>query len=200
MFQDRGRANLRRMNEEVGSRASLLEQTLAAATRQEQSVTFEGKRTAGMLEGVSRRSVPTQVDDRGFLVELFNPSWEWFTEPFAYAYATTVRPGYVKGWGMHKEHTDRYFLLLGEIEVVLYDVRPDSRTCGQISVVRMSEYDRGLLNIPELVWHALRNLGSTDAVVVNFPTVAFDHENPDKYGLPLNTPVIPYSFEGLRGW
>lgn len=178
----------------------MLEQTLAAATRQEQTVTSEGKRTDAMLDGVSRRSVPSHVDERGFLVELFNPSWDFVTEPFAYAYATTVRPGYAKGWGMHKKHSDRYFLLFGEIEVVLFDVRPDSSTCGQISIQRMSEYDRGLLNIPPFVWHAMRNIGSKDAVVVNFPTIEFDHTNPDKYGLPLDTPLIPHSFEGIRGW
>ena len=188
------------MNDESTAGRDPLSETLAAATKQAQSVTFEGKRIASSLDGATRRSVPTHVDDRGFLVELFNPAWDFVTQPFAYAYATTVRPNYAKGWGMHKEHDDRYFLLFGEVEIVLYDVRPESSTCGQISIVRMSEYDRGLLTIPAFVWHALRNLGAKDAVVVNFPTVAFDHENPDKYGLPLNTPVIPYSFEGIAGW
>ena len=144
--------------------------------------------------------MPTQVDDRGWLVELFNPKWDWLTDPFAYAYVTTIRPGYAKGWGLHKEHMDRYFLLFGEVEVVLYDVRPGSATCGQIAKVRMSEFDRGLLSIPSHVWHAAHNLGSRDVVIVNFPTVAYDHANPDKYSLPLDSDLIPYSFAGTPGW
>jgi dTDP-4-dehydrorhamnose 3,5-epimerase len=176
------------------------ELTLAAAERQQQTVTGEGRPVAPLLDGVRRNSVATHVDERGFLVELFDPRWEWLDEPFAYAYVTTVRPGYAKGWGLHKEHTDRYFLLFGHLEVVLYDVRRESTTYGKISVVRLSEYDRGHLTIPAFVWHALRNVGDTDVVVINFPTIQFDHAHPDKYGLPLHNDVIPYSIGDTPGW
>ena len=54
--------------------------------------------------------------------------------------------------------------------------------------------------IPPLVWHTLRNVGTRDLVVVNFPTIQFDHSNPDKYSLPLDTDLIPYSFDGVSGW
>ena len=32
-------------------------------------------------------------------------------------------PAFVKGWGLHKEHEDRYVLLQGELELVVYDVQ-----------------------------------------------------------------------------
>ena len=66
--------------------------------------------------------------------------------------------------------------------------------------VVLSEYRRGLINIPAGVWHAERNLGQTDAVVINFPTMPYDHSSPDKYRLPLDTDRIPYRFENVRGW
>jgi len=47
-----------------------------------------------------------------------------------FAYVFTLRPGVVKGWGMHLEHEDRYFILHGELEVVMYDDRPASPTAG----------------------------------------------------------------------
>lgn len=184
----------------TGATPDLLERTLAAATKQAQTVTPDGKRIGGLLDGAGRFSVPTHVDDRGWLVELLNPSWDWVTEPLVYAYATSVRPGHAKGWGLHKQHSDRYFLLFGEVEVVLYDVRPDSETVGQISTVRLSQFDRGVVVIPAYVWHAMRNLGSTDVVVINFPTLAYDHADPDKYGLPLNNDLIPFSFGDTPGW
>jgi dTDP-4-dehydrorhamnose 3,5-epimerase len=180
--------------------ADLLERTLAAARRQGQSVHADGQPVDKGLEGVLRTHLTTQVDDRGWLLELFDPRSEWWTKPFAYAYATCVRTGYAKGWGLHKEHDDRYTLLFGSIEVILYDVRPGSSTEGKIARYRLSEFDRGHLTIPAFVWHAMRNIGSTDATVVNFPTVAFDHRDPDKYSLPLDTELIPFSFEGTPGW
>ncbi len=85
---------------------------------------------------------------------------------------------------IHKEHDDRYFNLQGEVEVILYDVRPDSVTCGQLSRIRLSEFDRCLFSIPRLVWHTRRNLGHKDFIGVNFPTVPYDHANPDKSRLP----------------
>ena len=37
-------------------------------------------------------------------------------------------------------------------------------------------------------------------VVVNFPTIQYDHSAPDKLRLPLDTPEIPYRFEDRPGW
>lgn len=119
--------------------------------------------------------------------------------PLQYIYVFTVRPGIVKGWGLHKKHDDRYFLISGEMQLVLYDVGPDSPTCGKVSTILMSEKDRRLINIPAFVWHADHNIGTTDAVVVNMPTRLYDHADPDKYRLPVDTPLIPYSFDRPKG-
>ena len=177
-----------------------LARTLGAAVRDGQTVTSSGEPTARGLEGVRVHHLKTHIDDRGSLVEMYDPRWGFHPDPLVYAYSFTIRPGVAKGWGIHKLHDDRYFLLQGEVEVVLYDVRPDSSTCGQVARYRLSEFDRSLLSIPKLVWHATRNLGAKDFVGVNFPTMPFDHADPDKYRLPLDTPLIPFSFDGTPGW
>ncbi len=106
----------------------------------------------------------------------------------------------VKGWGLHKEHEDRYFVLSGELELVLYDPRPESSTCGKMCRVYLSGSRPRLINVPKFVWHADHNIGTSDVVVVNFPTIQYDHSSPDKYRLPLDTDLIPYSFAGAKGW
>jgi dTDP-4-dehydrorhamnose 3,5-epimerase len=111
-----------------------------------------------------------------------------------------VRPGIIKGWAMHKLHDDRYFLMFGELEVVLYDDRPESPTRRLVSRVVLTEYRRQLLCIPAGIWHADHNIGSRDVVLANFPTIPYEHENPDKYRLPLDTDVIPYRFDNPKGW
>jgi dTDP-4-dehydrorhamnose 3,5-epimerase len=112
----------------------------------------------------------------------------------------TVRPGTVKGWGLHKLHEDRYFVVDGEMEVVMYDPRPESSTCGQIFRIVLSAARPRLMNIPRFVWHADRNIGTGDVRAINFPTMQYDHANPDKYRLPLDTDLIPFDFGGLKGW
>ena len=89
---------------------------------------------------------------------------------------------------------------MGVMELVLFDPRPDSPTCGEVCRIVLSEQNRCLVNVPRNVWHADHNIGTTDAVVVNFPTIAYDHANPDKYRLPLDTDLIPHSFGDAKGW
>ena len=162
-------------------------------------VTRTGEELQQLPEGVSLHEMTPQVDERGMVCELFDLRWGWRAEPLPFVYLFTVRPGMIKGWGMHKQHEDRYCLLFGDVEVLLYDDRPDSATRGLVAKVVLSEHRRRLLNIPAGIWHADRCIGSRDAVVINFPTQPYDHENPDKYRLPLDTDAIPYRFVNPQG-
>ncbi len=178
---------------------SRLERTLAAALRDKQMATPEGQPVRRLTEGVRVRPLPTQIDQRGSVVELFDPRWAWHPDPLVFAYCFTIRPGVVKGWNLHREHEDRYALIQGEMDLVLYDPRPDSATEGEVCRISLSACHRCVINVPRNVWHADHNIGSTDVVVVNFPTQPYEHANPDKYRLPLNTDLIPYSFGNVTG-
>lgn len=168
--------------------------------RDTQTVTPSGERTDPLPEGMQVRDLVTHVDDRGTVCELYDPRWGFHSDPMVFAYMFTIRPGMAKGWGIHREHEDRYAFLSGELELVFYDERPDVSTSGQESRLVLSGYRRLLLSIPAGVWHAERNIGSEDVVVVNFPTIPYDHTNPDKYRLPLDTDELPVDLDGWRGW
>jgi dTDP-4-dehydrorhamnose 3,5-epimerase len=164
------------------------------------TVTADGVPLARLPHGLRFHDSPMQIDVRGSIREMFDSRWNWHPDPIVFVYCFTVRPGMIKGWGMHKKHEDRYFVLSGEVEVILYDERPDSPTQGLVSSVVLSEYRSQLMNIPAGIWHANRNLGRKDVVIVNFPTIPYDHTNPDKYRLPLDTDRIPYRFDQPRGF
>lgn len=181
-------------------RSSILEATLAAARKDRQTVTSDGTSVRRITHGVTFREVPTHIDERGSLFEMFDPRWNWHPDPLVYAYSFTIRPGYVKGWNLHEQHEDRYFLLAGEMELVLFDPRPDSPTCGEVWSVVLSAYNRRIVNVPRNVWHADHNIGSTDVLVVNFPTQPYDHAGPDKFRLPIDTDLIPHTFAGAKGY
>jgi dTDP-4-dehydrorhamnose 3,5-epimerase len=180
-------------------KSSLLEETLAAARRDDQMATPDGQPVRRLTQGVRIRQLPTHIDRRGSVCELFDPRWSWHPDPLVFAYFFTIRPGVVKGWNLHREHEDRYALLQGEMELVLYDPRSDSSTAGEVCRIVLSAHQRCLINVPRNVWHADHNIGTTDVVVVNFPTTPYDHANPDKYRLPLDTELIPYSFGNAVG-
>lgn len=165
-----------------------------------QTVTSDGKPTSRLTDGVVFRDALTHADERGTVVEMFDPRWDWHPDPLIFAYSFTMRPNVVKGWNLHEEHEDRYFVLQGEMMLVLYDVRPGSPTFGEICKIVLSEHRRRIVNVPKNVWHADHNIGGKDVVVVNFPTAAYDHAKPDKYRLPIDTPLIPHSFGNAYGW
>lgn len=169
--------------------------------RDRQTVSPDGDPVRALPAGVNLRDIKTHPDDRGTVFELYDPRWGFHEKPLVFSYCFTIRPGRVKGWGIHHEHDDRYVLLFGDVKVVLYDDRPASATYQTITEVMLTEHDRQLLSIPTGVWHATENVGTGDAVVVNFPTIQYDHSNPDKYRLPIDTDYIPYRFTAaVGGW
>ena len=147
------------------------------------------------------RDLITHVDERGSVCELYDPRWGVSPDDMVFAYTFTIRPGQAKGWGLHREHEDRYAFLDGELELVFYDAREDSATANEQSRLFLSQLHRKLLIIPRGVWHAERNIGAVDVRVVNFPSIQYDHERPDKYRLPLDTDELPVTLgPEWRGW
>jgi dTDP-4-dehydrorhamnose 3,5-epimerase len=179
---------------------SILSRTLNGAVRDTQTVTADGQALRRLTDGVKIRPVKIHADERGSVMEIFDQRWGWHAAPASSFHCCTIRPGFVKGWGLHEEHEDRYFMLQGEMELVLFDPRPSSSTYGEVCKIFMSEYNRCLLNIPTHVWHALHNVGTKDVIIIDMPTAPYDHARPDKYRLPIDTPLIPYSFGSARGW
>ena len=172
-----------------------------AVTRDVQTVTPDGHRLAQLPEGTVLRDLVTHTDERGTVCELYDPRWGVNPDDLVFAYMFTIRPGAAKGWGIHHEHEDRHAFLGGELELVFYDAREDSVTAGLESRLFLSALHRQLVVIPRGVWHAERNVGATDVQVVNFPTIQYDHSNPDKYRLPLDTDELPVDLgPGWSGW
>ena len=172
-----------------------------SVTQDVQTVSSDGTRLAPLPDGLLLRDLVTHTDERGTVCELFDPRWGVSPDPMVFAYTFTIRPGASKGWAVHKVHEDRYTFLAGELEVALYDSREDASTFGLEARLFLSERRRQLLIIPRGVWHAERNIGQSDAVVVNFPTIPYDHTSPDKYRLPLDTDELPVQLgPGWHGW
>lgn len=169
------------------------------ATPDRQTVTPQGQTIQKLIEGVRIRQAITHPDDRGDLCEVYNTAWDFDDGPMVYSYFASIRPGKTKGWVKHLLQTDRLFMALGSFRVVLYDDRLDSPTYQKLNVLHFSDRKRGLVRIPPGVFHAVQNVGHEDAHFINLPTRAYNHEQPDKYRLPLDTPLIPFSFDPSLG-
>ncbi len=165
---------------------------LEEARKDAQTVSSHGVPVVEPIDGVRLRRPRTQADHRGTLVELYDERWEFTEEPLVYAYLVTSAPGAVRGWVVHTSQDDRLFFGSGRIKIALYDARRDGPTFRRVNVFHLGAHDPALLRIPAGVWHAVKNVGSGEASFVNFPTRPYDHADPDKYRLPVDTDLIPY--------
>lgn len=101
---------------------------------------------------------------------------------------------------MHQKQIDRYFFTYGTTKLVLYDARKSSNTYQRISEYYFGKINRALVSVPLGVYHAVENVGNSDALLFNFPNEAYKHEDPDKHTLKLDSGLIPYSFDNASGY
>jgi len=174
-----------------------LDASVRAAIKDVATVTSDGKSLGSGIEGVLTYAPVVHSDHRGRVFEVFPGESEFWDEPVVYCYAWSVRQGMVKGWGLHAEKSDRYTLISGEIVTVLCDARSDSPTHGVVQKVTLSEQGTRQLRIPAGVWHMNVNVGESEAFLINHPTRAYRHGNPDRFLLPWDTSEIPFNLKSL---
>jgi dTDP-4-dehydrorhamnose 3,5-epimerase len=168
-------------------------EVVPGGVRDNPTVAAGGSRRPG-LEGVVASPAVVHADHRGTLMEAVNFDHPFWDEPIVHAYTFTVAPGRIKGWGMHKLQTDRYVVLSGPLRVVLFDGRPDCPTFHRFAEFSFGDDAPGLLRIPPGVWHADQNTGEEPCRVMNFPTRAYDRDDPDKYRIDPASGEIPFEF------
>jgi dTDP-4-dehydrorhamnose 3,5-epimerase len=84
--------------------------------------------------------------------------------------------------------------IAGRLRVVLFDGRKGSRTFESINEIHFADESPVVLRIPPGVWHADQNTGTTEAIVVNFPTRPYDRAEPDEYRTDPHEGEIPFDF------
>ena len=172
------------------------------ARKDASTVNEQGVRKGIVIQGVVARPAVSHIDDRGTMCEVYDPAWGATDFPLVTVSLYTIRPGVAKGWVVHRRQDDRNFLAQGRVKWVLYDDRPESPTYREIQELYVGEYSRQLVVIPRGVFHAVQNVGEVEAIIVDMPSVRYNHEDPDKYRLPLVNDVIPYRFASgnVSGW
>jgi dTDP-4-dehydrorhamnose 3,5-epimerase len=87
----------------------------------------------------------------------------------------------------------------GLVKIVVFDGRRDSLTFGLINHFTVSEKNPGLLVIPPNLYHGWKNIGTTEAIIINMPDNMYNHDKPDALDLPWDSAaarrLIPYRFE-----
>jgi dTDP-4-dehydrorhamnose 3,5-epimerase len=146
-----------------------------------------------VIEGVRTKDLICHPDERGRLWEILRADDEIF-DTFGQVYVTTAHPGVVKAWHAHRLQTDFFTVLSGRARFVLYDMRPDSRTRGQLQEFLLGRDRLQLITIPPGVYHGFKCVGEQEVMALNCPTRPYNAQEPDELRLLPDSDQIPYDW------
>ncbi|HEX8154529.1 MAG TPA: dTDP-4-dehydrorhamnose 3,5-epimerase family protein [Thermoanaerobaculia bacterium] len=165
---------------------------LPGARKDSQQVTSDWQKVGDHIDGLVIREVLHVPRDHGVITETYRSEWDPTGAPLVHVYQSRLFPGAIGAWSCHMKTVDRLFVNQGHLKVVLYDGREESPTYRKLMELHVGDARPAFLILPIGVWHGLQNLGASDALVLNYPTNAYDYEDPDHWRLPYDSPEIPY--------
>ncbi len=147
-----------------------------------------------MIEGVKEKNLTRHFDDRGYFAEIVRDD-EKLLSRFGQTSITKTHPGVIKAFHWHKKQDDLWFCVSGNIQVVLYDRRPRSKTKGETQVFYLGDDNPTIVLIPKGIAHGYRVLGEKAAVLVYFTTQSYKTNSPDEERISFDDPEINFDWQ-----
>jgi dTDP-4-dehydrorhamnose 3,5-epimerase len=169
-----------------------------ALVAKQSAVDMEGNLRCSLVAGVQFRPTRPVPHEDGHVTEVARASWELLGKPVVQVHISTTFTGRIRAWGLHPLGTDRLFVVSGLMKLAVFDGRKDSPTFGQLNEFVVSEKNPGLLIVPANVYHGWKNIGTSEAIIINMPDRMYDYEQPDALDLPWDSEaagrIIPYTW------
>jgi dTDP-4-dehydrorhamnose 3,5-epimerase len=151
-----------------------------------------------LISGVEVETGLNHPDDRGFFTELFRLGASPLTRDLPHCETVQVSaalsyPGIIKALHYHFEQTDYWAPVRGMLQVVLADLREESKTHGAVNTLYVGEFRPWRLRIPPGVGHGYKVIGDVAAVLV-YLTDRFYNPR-DEGRLEHSHPFLNYDWE-----
>jgi dTDP-4-dehydrorhamnose 3,5-epimerase len=112
---------------------------------------------------------------------------------FGEIYFSTVYPGVIKGWHLHKKTTLNYAVIKGMIKLVLYDDRDGSPTRGELMELFLGDNNYCLVQIPTNIWNGFKGVGTEMSIVADLTDLPHDPDDMVRLN-PTDNGIIPYDW------
>lgn len=145
-----------------------------------------------MIEGVIITPLRQIFDERGKVMHMLREDSPIFSK-FGEIYFSCTYPGAIKAWHLHKKMTLNYAVIHGAIKCVLFDDRPNSKTCGCIDEYFLSPENYCLLTVPPRIWNGWKGIGNENSIVANCASIP--HDPNEIIRKPVSDQNIPYNWE-----
>lgn len=149
-----------------------------------------------LIEGVVLQPYALWPDDRGYFLEVARMGQGLMADfaPASTQISTALSyPGTIKAFHFHKFQTDLWVPSVGMFQVVLVDLRPDSRTFGRKNTMYTGALKPWQVRIPPGVGHGYKVIGEQAGVLVYVTNRFYDPS--DEGRIAYNDPSIAYDWE-----
>ena len=143
------------------------------------------------IEGLIVSPLKQIVDARGKVMHMLRCDSAMYHK-FGEIYFSQINPGVVKAWKKHFKMTQNIAVPIGCVDIVLYDDRYMSKSCGLVNKFEIGENEYNLIQIPPLVWYGFKAISDIPALVVNCTDLPHDPEEVIRYN--KNDTRIPYQW------
>jgi dTDP-4-dehydrorhamnose 3,5-epimerase len=133
-----------------------------------------------MIKGVIITSLKSFLDERGMVRHMLRCTDPHFSR-FGEIYFSTIFPGAIKAWHVHRKMELNYATIVGNIKLVLYDDRKGSQTYQELQEIFMGEDNYILVKIPPNVVNGFKAIGNERAIVANCSDIPHDPEEIERF-------------------
>lgn len=148
-----------------------------------------------MIDGVRIKELNQFTDSRGLFCEVFRNSDEVFDGVFGQLSYSVSFAGVAKAWHLHKRQTDWMCALLGDVKLVLYDLRDASPTKGKLMEIFMgAALGLKVVRVPPGVAHGYRVINGPMHMIY---VMDREYDPSDELRIAHDDPTIGYDWTAL---
>lgn len=152
-----------------------------------------------MIEGVRIKKLVRHGTDKGNFMELVRDD-DGLLEQFGQVSISTTFPGIIKAFHWHEQQDDAWYVVKGNVQVVLHDLRKDSNTYKETHVLFAGElYEPQVIVIPKGIAHGYKVLGDGPVVMLYMTTKSYNAKDPDERRIPFDDPGIGFDWDRKYG-
>ncbi|MBI2542901.1 MAG: dTDP-4-dehydrorhamnose 3,5-epimerase family protein [Candidatus Aenigmarchaeota archaeon] len=135
-------------------------------------------------------------DERGTVMHMLKSTDPHFIQ-FGEIYFSTIYPGVIKGWHVHTKMVVNNAVVSGRAKLVLYDMREDSPTKGELMEIFLGDDNYVLVQIPPGVANGFKAVGNERTILANCATIPHDPTEIKRID-PFDK-SIPYNWDVKHG-
>jgi len=129
-----------------------------------------------MIDGVKVVPLRQVVDERGKIMHMLKSTDDHFIA-FGEIYFSCAWPGTIKAWHVHQCMTINNAVISGRAKLVLYDLRENSPTRGELQEIFLGEDNYVLVQVPPAIANGYKASGDSMVILANAAT---EPHNPDE--------------------